>query len=83
MYGRENIGKTSMIMEFCREKLFSYYLARPCSELEQLKLYGRRTQNYHYRPVMVSIMNEIHNFSHKQLTVFYNIMKFIDDQNEL
>lgn len=40
MYGRENIGKTALLMDFCHDKLFSYYMARPCSELEQLKLWA-------------------------------------------
>ena len=40
LYGRKNIGKTELIKEFCSDKAFSYYLARPCSEYEQLCLWS-------------------------------------------
>lgn len=40
LYGRGNVGKTSLIMEFCRNKPYSYYLARQCSDSEQLKLWS-------------------------------------------
>ena len=79
MYGRENIGKTSLIMEFCREKLFSYYLARPCSELEQLKLWAGEVGQDKVRPEYSSIFPEIlSEGSSKFILVideFHNIVK--------
>lgn len=43
MYGCENIGKTALLMDFGRSKPFSYYLARSCSEAEQLKFWADET----------------------------------------
>ncbi len=36
LYGRKNIGKTELIKEFCSDKSCSYYLAKQCSEYEQI-----------------------------------------------
>ncbi len=36
LYGRKNIGKTELIKEFCADKSYSYYLAKQCSEYEQI-----------------------------------------------
>lgn len=41
LYGRENVGKTSLMLDFCQDKVFSYYQARSCSESEQLHLWAR------------------------------------------
>lgn len=40
VYGRENVGKTSLIMDFVKDKEFVYYLARECSESEQLSCFA-------------------------------------------
>ncbi len=40
LYGRENIGKTSLMMDFCKDKSYTYYKARACSEEEQLYLWA-------------------------------------------
>ena len=40
LYGRKNIGKTELIKEFCADKTYSYYLAKPCSEYEQICLWS-------------------------------------------
>lgn len=45
LYGRENVGKTSLLMDFCKDKTYSYYLARPCSEKEQLYLWSKEIQS--------------------------------------
>lgn len=38
MYGREGVGKTSLIMDFCKGREYEYYLARACSEGQQLAM---------------------------------------------
>lgn len=48
LYGRENIGKTSFIMDFCKDKEYYYYLARVCSEEEQLCIWANECQNLSY-----------------------------------
>lgn len=40
LYGQKNIGMTDMIRGFCHDKPQSYYRARPCSDREQLYLWG-------------------------------------------
>jgi uncharacterized protein len=40
LYGRKNVGKTELIKEFCKDKSFTYYLAKPCSEQEQVYLWS-------------------------------------------
>lgn len=40
VYGREGIGKTSLLLDFCKNKDFDYYLARECSESEQLRCFA-------------------------------------------
>lgn len=35
LYGQQGMGKTSIIKEFCKGKIFHYYQARNCSEKEQ------------------------------------------------
>lgn len=40
LYGQKNMGMTGMIQDFCHDKPQSYYRARPCSEREQLYLWG-------------------------------------------
>lgn len=42
VYGQRNIGKTTLLKEFLDGKSGSYYLARPCSEREQLYQWGRQ-----------------------------------------
>ncbi|MFT3984714.1 MAG: DUF234 domain-containing protein [Lachnospiraceae bacterium] len=36
LYGQKDTGKLSLLKQFCRNKDVFYYLARPCSEKEQL-----------------------------------------------
>ncbi len=40
VYGQKHIGKTALVKEFMAEKPHSYYLARACSEREQLYQWG-------------------------------------------
>ncbi|MBO5094420.1 MAG: ATP-binding protein [Lachnospiraceae bacterium] len=40
LYGQKNIGMSDMILDFCHDKPQAYYRARPCSEREQLYLWG-------------------------------------------
>lgn len=35
VYGSKGVGKTRLLQEFCKDKIFFYYLARACSEREQ------------------------------------------------
>ncbi|MGN0403138.1 MAG: ATP-binding protein [Acetatifactor sp.] len=35
VYGGKGVGKTSLLLEFCKKKKWSYYLARACSDREQ------------------------------------------------
>lgn len=38
LYGQKNVGKTTLIQQFGKDKECFYYLARPCSEKEQIYL---------------------------------------------
>ncbi|MDE5931446.1 MAG: ATP-binding protein, partial [Lachnospiraceae bacterium] len=40
VYGQKHIGKTALLREFSKEKQSHYYLAKPCSEREQLYQWG-------------------------------------------
>ena len=40
VYGQKHIGKTALLKEFSKEKQSHYYLAKPCSEREQLYQWG-------------------------------------------
>lgn len=40
VYGQKNIGKTALIREFSQDKPTSYYMARSCSEREQVFQWG-------------------------------------------
>ncbi|MBO5473627.1 MAG: ATP-binding protein [Lachnospiraceae bacterium] len=42
MYGQKHIGKTTLVKEFMRDKPNHYYLARACSEREQVFQWGRQ-----------------------------------------
>lgn len=42
IYGQKHIGKTTLIKEFMQDKGGYYYLARPCSEREQIFQWGRQ-----------------------------------------
>lgn len=39
LYGAKDIGKTSLLKQFCKNKDYFYYKARPCSEAEQINLF--------------------------------------------
>lgn len=41
VYGQKNIGKTSLLKEFVKDKPFSYYCARSASEKEQTFQWGK------------------------------------------
>lgn len=45
VYGQKHIGKTALLKEFAKEKQSHYYLARPCSEREQLYQWGMQLRN--------------------------------------
>lgn len=40
LYGQKNVGKTALVRQFCKNKDFYYYFARPCSEKEQIYLFS-------------------------------------------
>lgn len=40
VYGQKHIGKTTLVKEFARDKQSYYYLARSCSEREQMYQWG-------------------------------------------
>lgn len=43
VYGQKHIGKTALIKEFTRNKPVKYYVARACSEMEQVYQWCRET----------------------------------------
>ena len=45
VYGQKHIGKTALLKEFSKEKQSHYYLAKPCSEREQLYQWGMQLRN--------------------------------------
>lgn len=66
VYGQKNIGKTALIREFIQDKPSSFYMARSCSEREQLYQWGRelagegiRAQKYpSYEEIFTAITAE-------------------------
>ena len=47
VYGQKGIGKTSLIREFVQDKPHVYYLARSCSEREQIYRWGEELKAYY------------------------------------
>lgn len=45
VYGQKHIGKTALLKEFAKEKQSHYYLAKPCSEREQLYQWGMQIRS--------------------------------------
>lgn len=45
VYGQKHIGKTTLIKEFAEDKPNHYYLAKPCSEREQMYQWGLQLRN--------------------------------------
>lgn len=45
VYGQKNIGKTSLVKEFSEGKPMSYYMARSCSDREQVYHWGAELGN--------------------------------------
>ena len=48
VYGQKHIGKTALVREFMKDKPNYYYLARACSEREQVYQWGRQLAVYGY-----------------------------------
>lgn len=44
VYGQKHIGKTALLQEFAKDKPMSYYLARSCSEKEQVFEWSRELE---------------------------------------
>lgn len=40
VYGQKHIGKTTLLKEFAENRQSHYYLAKPCSEREQMYQWG-------------------------------------------
>lgn len=84
LYGRENVGKTSLMLDFCQDKVYSYYKARACSEGEQLHLWSEEIRkdypSVRVQPDFSSIFGAItsQESSKKVLLVdeFQNIVKY-------
>lgn len=58
MYGRDSIGKTSVLKEFIQNKEYNYYLARAASEDEQMRLLAREFECQNtYESVFGKIMS--------------------------
>lgn len=83
VYGQKGIGKTSLIREFVQDKPHVYYLARSCSEREQIYRWGEELKAYYgvsggclsYEDIFYSIQ---HAGSGKRVLVideFQNILK--------
>ncbi len=45
IYGQKHIGKTTLVKEFMEDKAGCYYLARSCSDKEQLFQWGRQLRS--------------------------------------
>ena len=44
VYGQKHIGKSTLLKEFAENRPSHYYLARPCSEREQLYQWGMQVR---------------------------------------
>ena len=44
LYGRKHIGKTALLHKFTESKNSAYFLGRPCSEKEQIRLWKREME---------------------------------------
>ncbi|RDU23280.1 ATP-binding protein [Anaerosacchariphilus polymeriproducens] len=44
VYGRKEVGKTTLIKEFCEDKKFVYYQSRQASELQQKKMFAEEIE---------------------------------------
>lgn len=59
VYGQRNIGKTSLLKEFVKEKPYHYYCARSASEREQTYEWGRELRNLPEYPSYAEIFQKI------------------------
>lgn len=87
LYGKKNVGKTELIKEFCGDKPFSYYLAKTCSDAEQIFLWsGELSEDRIGMPAVEHRMDAIFNAitevkSPKRVIIideFQNIVKSSD-----
>ncbi|MFA6809159.1 MAG: ATP-binding protein, partial [Eubacteriales bacterium] len=66
LYGQKNIGKTTLLSEFVKDKPYTYYQARACSEREQkfqwareLELNGTKLQSFpSYQQIFSSMVKK-------------------------
>ena len=49
VYGQKHIGKTALLKQFCDGKPADYYMARSCSEREQVFQWGRELNGWENR----------------------------------
>lgn len=83
VYGQKYIGKTELVKEFMKDRPHYYYLARACSEREQVYQWGRQMAHEGYVvdkfPTFHEILAKIsHRINGKKVIVideFQNIVK--------
>ena len=82
VYGQKHIGKSTLLKEFAENRPSHYYLARPCSEREQLYQWGMQVRaagkTIKEFPELSDILNVICGESGKKIVIideFQNIAK--------
>lgn len=95
VYGREDIGKTSLVLDFCKDKKYDYYLARPCSIKEQLNCFlgelGSNDDDADYDKVFnlvtavhcrkkILVIDEFHNFLKSDPEFMDQILRLIHNK---
>ncbi len=85
MYGSKFCGKNDLIKDFLKDKEYSYYSARACSDEEQLLLWKNELKedlpkNYEFKPDYSGIISAIMNLSGDKKVIvideFQNLLKF-------
>ena len=80
VYGKRNVGKTTLIKEFIKNKPSFYYIARSCSESEQQYLLAKELgiASLHNEDIIDAILNKNTDNKTKQVIIideFQNLVK--------
>lgn len=59
LYGQKHIGKTTLMKEFVKDKPYHYYLARACSEREQMHQWASQLQSTEHGQLPLSEFRDI------------------------
>lgn len=83
VYGQKHIGKTALLKQFCDGKPADYYMARSCSEREQIFQWGRELNGWEnreagfdtYTDILTALVNSVKEKKVLIIDEFQNLLK--------